>query len=97
MNDDKSDSSDEEYFDFEISKEQASRNYSLAGLPIKEAPDEINMMKYEHLILNDFVDRCIKEVLNEKRLPFNLSDMQMISLHVLGNKQNLILISPTGC
>ena len=63
---------------------------------VPEPPDEISTTKYQHLMLNDQVHLRIMEVLAETRITFPLSDFQLVSLHVLGNKLNLILISPTG-
>ena len=78
-----------------ISKREADENYSLAGSLVDEPPDELNLVKYECL-LSDNVHKLIMEVLNETKLGFQLADFQMLSLHVLGSKKNLILISPTG-
>ena len=78
-----------------IDKEEADKNYSEAGTLVEEPKDEISLTKYKHL-LNDAVHGMIMEVLEETKLPFNLSDFQLLSLHVLGSKQNLVLISPTG-
>ena len=79
-----------------ISQAQADYNYMMAGTEIPEPPDQISVEKYQHLMLNDKVHQNIMEVLTEANITFQLADFQMISLHVLGNQQNLILISPTG-
>ena len=52
-------------------------------------------MQHAHL-LNDNVHMLILEVMEETRLGFELADFQMLSLHVLGSQNNLVLISPTG-
>ena len=78
-----------------IDKEKAEKNYSEAGTLVDEPHDEISLEKYQHL-LSDPVHEKIMEVLHETKLSFNLSDFQLLSLHVLGSKQNLMLISPTG-
>ena len=78
-----------------VTKEDAERNYQLAGTLVDEPPDEINFAKHGHL-LKDTVHALILEVLQEKEIKFKLADFQMLSLHVLGSKKNLILISPTG-
>ena len=78
-----------------IDKEKAEQNYSEAGTLVDEPNDEISLEKYQHLLC-DPVHGKIMEVLHETKLPFNLSDFQLLSLHVLGSKRNLMLISPTG-
>ena len=97
------DSSDEETvsdnecpFDLDITETEADYNYILAGTEVPEPPDEISVAKYHHLMLNDKVHQKIMEVLQETNITFKLSDFQLISLHVLGNKENLMLVSPTG-
>ena len=78
-----------------ISKEDAEKNYNLAGTLVDEPQDEISIAKYENL-LRDSVHFVIMEVLQETGLSFKLADFQLLSLHVLGSQKNLILISPTG-
>ena len=78
-----------------ISKEAADKNYELAGMLVDEAPDEISIAKHEEL-LSDTTHVLIMEVLAEAQISFNLSDFQMLSLHTLGSKKHLVLISPTG-
>ena len=78
-----------------ISQEVADQNYLLAGSLVDEPPDEISLVKYGHL-LSDKIHGKIMEVLEETKIQFRLSDFQLLSLHVLGSKKNLILISPTG-
>ena len=98
------DSSDEEAenseldqnVNLDISENKADTNYMMAGTEVPEPPDEISTVKYQHLMLNDQVHQRIMEVLADTRITFPLSDFQLVSLHVLGNKLNLILISPTG-
>ena len=78
-----------------ISKEAADLNYQLAGVDVDEPPDQIDIENHKHL-LNDNVHHLIMEVLEDSKLRFKLADFQLLSLHVLGSKRNLILISPTG-
>ena len=78
-----------------ITKEDAERNYQLAGTLVDEPPDEINIAKHAHL-LKDTIHAFIMEVLQEANIKFKLADFQMLSLHVLGSQKNLILLSPTG-
>ena len=79
-----------------ISQAEADKNYNMAGSEVPEPPDQINVMRYQHLMLNDTVHSAIMEVLDETRIKFKLADFQLVSLHVLGSQRNLILISPTG-
>ena len=90
-----SDSDSEFDSDLMISKADSDRNYDLAGTLVDEPEDEISISKHEHL-LSDTVHLLILEILEETGISFKLSDFQMLSLHVLGNLNNLILISPTG-
>ena len=83
-------------YDLDISEAKAEYNYNMAGTEVPEPPDQISVEKYQNLILNDVVHQKIMEVLSETNLSFKLADFQLISLHVLGNKRNLILVSPTG-
>ena len=82
--------------DFDISVAQADYNYMMAGTEVPEPLDQISVVKYQHLMLNDQVHQKIMEVLSETQITFQLADFQLVSLHVLGNQQNLILVSPTG-
>ena len=78
-----------------ISKEEADRNYDIAGTEVDEPNDEISLEHHPHL-LNDDVHQLILEVLEDTKLSFKLADFQLLSLHVLGSCNNLVLISPTG-
>ena len=69
--------------------------YEKVGELIPEAPDQINVKKYSHL-LSDKVHLVIQEVLLENQISFQLQDFQLLTLHVLGNFQNVILVNPTG-
>ena len=70
-------------------------NYAMAGQVVPEAEDQISIAAHCHL-LNDRVHIYIQDVLQEVKLPYKLSDFQLLSLHVLGSGKNLLLISPTG-
>lgn len=76
-----------------ITKSNAGENYASVGNPVQEPEDQIKLVDYPHL-LHDRVHLAIKEV--EVGLPFQLSDFQMLSLHVLGSGKNLLLVSPPG-
>ena len=79
-----------------ISKTVADWNYEQAGKLVDEEPDQLNLAVYGHLLC-DSVHLKLLEVLEEVQLPFELADFQKLSLHVIGSKRNLILVSPTGC
>ena len=96
--------SDEESFDeleesgfvnLSVTSLSAKKNYAMAGLEVPEEKDHITMADHLHL-LSDKVHLCLQEVLEEVKLPYKLSDFQLISLHVLGSSKNLMLVSPTG-
>ena len=78
-----------------MSDSDSDQNYVEAGTLVDEPEDEISLTKYHHL-LKDEIHSKIMEVLEETNLPFKLADFQLLSLHVLGSKQNLVLLSPTG-
>ena len=69
--------------------------YEKAGELIPEAQDQITVNKYSHL-LSDKVHLVIQEVLLEHQISFQLQDFQLLTLHALGNLQNVILVNPTG-
>ena len=60
-----------------ISKEDADRNYEMAGTQVDEPEDEIALAKYEHL-LSDTVHLLLCEVLHENKISFKLADFQML-------------------
>ena len=84
--------------EFSVSKEKADYLYEKAGELIEEDPPGITFAKYEHLLLHDQVDLIINKVLHETGVSqrFKLQEFQLLTLHCLGNKKNVILISPTG-
>ena len=83
-------------FSLDISNEKADKNYEVAGSVVNEPSDEISCLKYRHLMLNDKVHFALQETIHEVGLNFQLADFQLVSLHALGNKMNVILILPTG-
>ena len=78
---------------YPISKQESEENYEKAGNLIPEDTEQITMETHQHL-LSDSVHMIIQEVLEEHQLPYKLMDFQMITLHSLGNLQNVILLSP---
>ena len=82
-------------WNFSISKDKAEWLYEKAGELIPEAPDQITVNKYKNL-LSDKVHLVIQEVLLENQIAFQLQDFQLLTLHALGNFQNVILVNPTG-
>jgi superfamily II RNA helicase len=91
-----SETEDEGVNDLAITQAKADYNYMMAGGDVEEPEDQISISKYQHLLLNDDVHQKIMQVLQETKILFKLSDFQMISLHILGSKRNLVLVSPTG-
>ena len=72
------DSEDEPEYELGISKADADANYLLAGSEVDEPIDQISVVKYQQLMLNDHVHQAILEVLEEKQIQFKLADFQMI-------------------
>jgi hypothetical protein len=75
--------------------EEAMKDYERAGEEAFEDEGAISIASHSHL-LSDEVHYYITEVLSEVKLPFTLSDFQLISLHILGSGRNLMIVSPTG-
>ena len=84
-----------EFLNLNFPSHIAQKNYDMAGKEVTEDEDEISLAIYSHL-LSDEVHHYILEVLNEVCLPYKLSDFQLLSLHVLGSGNNLLLVSPAG-
>ena len=95
------DQSDDQSFDtgkiaIDISKERADWLFDEAGELVDEDEEQIKIERYEHL-MSDKIHIIIQEVLNENNIVFKLQDFQLLTLHCLGNLQNVVLICPTGC
>ena len=78
-----------------LTKDKADEQYTKAGIMVQEEDDQISLGRYSHL-LNDEVATVIKQVLDENPLPFELAPFQLVALHALGSKLNVLLLSPTG-
>ena len=78
-----------------ISVERAEWLSTEAGELVDEDQPQINIQKYGYL-LRDEVDIVIKQVLEETRLTIKLQDFQILTLHCLGNRKNVVLVNPTG-
>ena len=89
------DDDEEKSYGLDILQETADALYLEAGEEVDEPQDQITMFGHEYL-LQDKMHLLIMEVLSDTQIPFSLAPFQMRSLHVLGNRKNLILISPTG-
>ena len=89
------DLTESDFLSLAISPKHAKKNYELAGTEVPDEEDQISIAENVHL-LNDQVHIFIQELLQEIRLPFSLSNFQLLSLHVLGSSKNLMLVSPTG-
>ena len=87
--------SDDGEMELGITKTMADENYILAGTLVEEPSDEISLGKHRHLLHNT-VHIAIRSVLFDEKVSFKLADFQMLSLHVLGSLNDLILVSPTG-
>ena len=82
-------------FGFSITKIVAEELYNNAGKLIPDDEVQIKIGDYQHL-LSDPVHLIIQEVLSEHPLQCKLQDFQLLTLHVLGSKKNVILLAPTG-
>ena len=93
--DDESEDMNSENVKVSIDKELANSYYKEAGQSVEEEDDQISLAVNLHL-LKDELHIVIEEVILEAKLPYRPTDFQLLSLHILGSKKNLILISPTG-
>ena len=66
-----------------------------AGSLVEEPKEEITLERNLHLLC-DKVHLHLLELLFQNPLDFELQDFQKVAVHVLGSRQNCILVSPTG-
>ena len=78
-----------------ISKFEAMKNYQEAGTFVPEQADQISIEHFGHL-MNSSYEPILQAVLADLQLPYHLADFQTISLHILFQKKDLLLIAPTG-
>jgi superfamily II RNA helicase len=78
-----------------ISESEAKYNYEEAGKLIPEEEDPISLAKNSELI-DSSCSAILDEVEQDLALPYNLSDFQKLSVNILLQKKDLILLSPTG-
>ena len=78
-----------------VSETEAKFNYEEAGNLIAEEKDRISLDKH-----SDKIDpRCaevLSKVEDELSLPYHLSDFQKLSINIMLQKKDQILLSPTG-
>ena len=89
------DSVDSAHIDSMITEAEASENYENCGKLVTSDDDQIRIDDHQHLI-DPSVTSFIDKVVDELSLPYNLSDFQTLSLNILLQKKDLILLSPTG-
>ena len=78
-----------------ISRADAMKNYEEAGTLVTEQADDISFEKYGHLMTSSN-DQILEAVLAKLALPYQLAQFQTISLNILLQKKDLVLLSPTG-
>ena len=83
------------FTDMAITDSEACKNYEEAGKFVLEETEQISLAKYGHL-LDHSNDHILEIVLQDLSLPYELADFQIISLHTLFQKRDLLLLSPTG-
>ena len=81
--------------DLGISEFQAKHNYEEAGKLIEEEKDPISLEKHSELI-NSSCAAVLEEVVRDLALPYSLSDFQKLSVNIMMQKKDLVLLSPTG-
>ena len=89
------DSMDSVHLDSIITEAEARENYEKSGKLVTADDDQIRIEDYQHL-MDSSVTSFIDKVVDELSLPYNLSDFQTLSLNILLQKKDLILLSPTG-
>ena len=78
-----------------VNHSDSKSNYEEAGKFILEESDKISLEKYEDLMDKDSV-AVLDETLGDVSLPYDLSDFQKLSINILLQRKDLILLSPTG-
>ena len=81
--------------DATVCNSDATSNYEEAGKLILEERDKISMEKHADLMDKDSV-AVLDETLGDLSLPYDLSDFQKLSINILLQRKDLILLSPTG-
>ena len=83
------------HLDNVITETQANANYKEAGDLVSADDDQIRMDDHERLT-DPALATLIEKVVEEVQLPYRLADFQQISMNILLQKKDLILLSPTG-
>ena len=78
-----------------ITDAQAKKNYNEAGKLVMEDADRISIKNHMDLI-DSSMNLIISDIVNDRKLPYELSDFQNLSINTLLQKKDLILLSPTG-
>ena len=78
-----------------ITETQANSNHNEAGDFVSADDDQIRMVDHDHLT-DPTVATLIEKVVEEVQLPYRLADFQQVSMNILLQKKDLILLSPTG-
>jgi hypothetical protein len=81
--------------DLGISESEAQYNYQEAGKLVTEEKDEISLKGHADLI-DPSCEAILAEVEKNLALPYSLSDFQKLSMNILLQKKDLIVLSPTG-
>ena len=78
-----------------IDKRLADFNYQSAGVEVMEDVDRISVEMYRHL-MNTKIDSLLDTEVSNLKLPYKPSDFQRVSINALGQRMNVVLVSPTG-
>ena len=78
-----------------ISQSEVKNNYRQAGTFISEDKDTISLDKHADMI-DHTCAAILDKVQEDLSLPYDLSDFQKLSINMLMQLKDLVLISPTG-
>ena len=78
-----------------ISIEQAKANYARAGTEVEEEPESITVGANTELI-DPVTNAILDEIVEDIKLPYKVAEFQRVAINAVGQRKNLVLVSPTG-
>ena len=78
-----------------VSQSEAEKNYEEAGILMPDEKDTISLDNHADMICPS-CEAVLAKVVEDLSLPYDLSDFQKLSINILLQSKDLILLSPTG-
>ena len=78
-----------------VSQSEAKKNYEEAGILMPDEKDTISLDNHADMICPS-CEAVLAKVVEDLSLPYDLSDFQKLSINILLQSKDLILLSPTG-